>query len=191
MQWRWLQSSKITWTMSFKHHSRCKDVSQVAASQWVACYGLPYVIRQKADHYIFIQVWNVLHTACWKYRMQKSCQKSPYRHHRTTLSGYIFATKARINNRKKLVKQQYVLQMSPTTWWTLANSGWDHFVSLGHPTKFLLVSRLGSITAWHVVVGGSQTLQHWIEGATYVQQGDHHVGHWPTFLVAAVKRSLQ
>jgi len=21
----------------------------------------------------------------------------------------------------------------------------------------------------------------WTEGATYVWQGDHHVGHWPTF----------
>jgi len=29
------------------------------------------------------------------------------------LSGYIFATKARIDNRKKLDKQQYVLQMTP------------------------------------------------------------------------------
>jgi len=29
------------------------------------------------------------------------------------LSGYIFATKARIDNQKKLVKQQYVLHMSP------------------------------------------------------------------------------
>jgi len=28
------------------------------------------------------------------------------------LSGYIFATKARIDDRKKSVKQQYVLQMS-------------------------------------------------------------------------------
>jgi len=28
------------------------------------------------------------------------------------LSAYIFATKARIDNQKKLVKQQYVLQMS-------------------------------------------------------------------------------
>jgi len=28
------------------------------------------------------------------------------------LSGYIFATKAHIDNRKKLVKQQYVLHMS-------------------------------------------------------------------------------
>jgi len=34
----------------------------------------------------------------------KNRQKSPSVHHRTTLSGYIFATKARIDNRK-LVKQ--------------------------------------------------------------------------------------
>jgi len=43
----------------------------------------------------------------------KSRQKSPFGDHRTNLSGYIFATKAYIDNRKKLVKQQYVLQMSP------------------------------------------------------------------------------
>jgi len=33
-------------------------------------------------------------------------------HQRTTLSGYIFATKAYIDNRKDIVKQQYVLHMS-------------------------------------------------------------------------------
>jgi len=32
-------------------------------------------------------------------------------------------------------------------------------------------------------VGVSQTLRRWTEGATYIWQGDHHVGHWPTFLV--------
>jgi len=43
----------------------------------------------------------------------KSRQKSPSGHYRTTLSGYIFATKARIDNpKKKLVMQQYVLHMS-------------------------------------------------------------------------------
>ena len=47
-----------------------------------------------------------------KHRMQKSRQKSPSGHHRTTLSGYIFAIKARIDNRKKLVKHQYLLHMS-------------------------------------------------------------------------------
>jgi len=46
--------------------------------------------------------------------MQKSRQKSQSGHRRTTLSGYIFSTKARIDNRKKkLVKQQYLLHMSP------------------------------------------------------------------------------
>jgi len=44
--------------------------------------------------------------------MQKSRQKSPSGHHCTTLSGYIFATKALTYNRKKLFKQQYVLHMS-------------------------------------------------------------------------------
>ena len=48
-----------------------------------------------------------------KMQDQKSRQKSPSGHHRTTLSGYIFATKAHIDNRKKkLVKQQYLLYMS-------------------------------------------------------------------------------
>jgi len=31
------------------------------------------------------------------------------------------------------------------------------------------------------VVGVRQTLWHWAEGAIYIWQGDHHVGHWPTF----------
>jgi len=43
---------------------------------------------------------------------KKSRQKWPSGHHRTTLSGYIFATEARINNQKRLVKQQYLLHMS-------------------------------------------------------------------------------
>jgi len=33
--------------------------------------------------------------------LKKSRQKSPSGHHRTTSTGYIFATKARIDNRKK------------------------------------------------------------------------------------------
>jgi len=43
----------------------------------------------------------------------QDAKKSPSVHHRTTLSGYMFPTKARIDNRKKLVKQQYLLQMYP------------------------------------------------------------------------------
>ena len=50
---------------------------------------------------------------------------------------------------KKLVKQQYLLYMSPQYGELLPTSGWDHFVSFGHPCKFQRVSRLGSVTAWH------------------------------------------
>jgi len=39
-----------------------------------------------------MQVWNVLHAARWKYRTQKWRKKSPSGHHRTTLSGWIFAS---------------------------------------------------------------------------------------------------
>jgi len=38
-------------------------------------------------------------------RDAKMMQKMPSEHHRTTLSGYIFATKACINNWEELVKQ--------------------------------------------------------------------------------------
>ena len=77
---------------------------------------------------------------------------------------------------KKLVKQQYVLQMYSEYGELRPTNG-----SLEHPCKFQRVSRLGSVTARHLVVGVSQTVRRWTEGATYVRQGDHHFGHWPTF----------
>ena len=41
------------------------------------------------------------------------------------------------------------------------------------------------------VVSISQTLRRWTEDATYVRKGDHHVGHWPTFLVEFISDSTQ
>ena len=82
---------------------------------------------------------------------------------------------------EELVKQQYVLHMSPQYGELRPTSGWDLLISLGYSCKFQLVSRLGSVTARHLVV--SQTLRRWTESATYIREGDHHVGHWLTFLV--------
>jgi len=62
-------------------------------------------------------------------------KKSPSAHRRTTLSGCIFATKACIDNRKKLVKEQYLLHkvhMSPQYGAHRPTSGWDRSGSLGH-----------------------------------------------------------
>jgi len=39
-------------------------------------------------------IWNVLHVARWKYRTQKIAKNLLSGHHRTTLSGCFFATKA-------------------------------------------------------------------------------------------------
>jgi len=94
-----------------------------------------------------MQVWNVLQAAGWKHSTQKGCKTSQSEHHRTTLSGYIFATKACIYNRKKPVKQQYLLQMSLQYGELRPTNGWDGLASLEHPIIFQWVSRLGSVTA--------------------------------------------
>jgi len=96
-----------------------------------------------------MQVWKVLHAARWKYKTQKRRKKSPSGHHRTTLLVWIFTIKARIDNWKKLVKQQYLLHMYPQYGELRPTSGWDQFRSLGHPSKFQRLSCLGSVTAHH------------------------------------------
>ena len=52
-------------------------------------------------------------------------------------------------------------------WGTPANfNGFRVLAALLHGTPVLIVS---------------QTLRRLPEGATYIRQGGHHVGHWPTF----------
>jgi len=74
--------------------------------------------------------------------------------------------------------------MSPEYGELRPTSGWDRFISLGHPCKFQRLSRLGSVTAR---LSSSERPPNfaalWTEAATYVRQGENHVGHWPTFLV--------
>jgi len=53
----------------------------------------------------------------------------------------------------------------------------------GTPPKVNQFRVLAVLLHGTLVVGVSQTLQRWIEGTTYIRQGGHHVGHWPTFLV--------
>ena len=51
----------------------------------------------------------------------------------------------------------------------------------GTPPNFNGFGVLAALLHGILVVGVSQTLRRWTEGATYIRQGDHHVGHWPTF----------
>jgi len=137
-----------------------------------------------------MHLWNVLPAARWKYRMQKWRKKWKSVHHRTTLLGYIFTAKACIDNQKKPVKWQYLPHMSSQYGELRPTSGWDLLSSLRHPCKFQRVSSLAALLHGTLVVGVSQTLRRWTEGATYIWQGSHHIGHWPTFLTELHLTSL-
>ena len=85
-------------------------------------------------------------------------KNSPSAHHHTTLSGYIFATKACTDNRKKkLIKQQYLLhnmvnfgplvaEIDPVVWGTPANfNGFRILAALLHDTLVLGVSHTAAL----------------------------------------------
>jgi len=133
-----------------------------------------------------MQVWNVLHAARWKYRTQKVAKTSPSGHHHTTLSGYIFATKARIDNRKKNLLSINISSRCPRNTANFGSLAAEiDPVVWGTPANFNGFCVLAALLYGTLVVGVSQTLQRRTEGATYIREGDHHVGHWPTFLVLA------
>ena len=92
-----------------------------------------------------------------KYGTQKSHQKSPSGHHRTTLSGYIFATTARIDNRKKLLSSS----ISSTCTHNMVNFGplAAEIFSLvwGTPTNFNGFRVLAALLHGTLVVSVSQT----------------------------------
>jgi len=51
----------------------------------------------------------------------------------------------------------------------------------GTPANFNGFRVLAALLYGTLVVGVSQTLRRLTESATYIRQGGHHVGHWPTF----------
>ena len=125
----------------------------------------------RANHYIFI-LWFLLSflfprlisaVADWMSTMRLAGytgrKKSPSAHHRTTLSGYIFVTKAHIDNRKKLVKQQYL----PTCLHNMVNFEQPaaEIISLvwGTPANFNGFRVLAALLHGTVLLGVSQTLR--------------------------------
>jgi len=102
----------------------------------------------------------VLRAARWKYGTQKIAKKSPCGHHRTILSGCIFATKARIDNRKKNLLSSNI---SPICLHNMVNCGqlaaeicWRVW---GIPANFNGFRVLAALLHCILVVGVSQTLR--------------------------------
>ena len=115
-----------------------------------------------------MQVWNVLHVARWKYRTQKWRKNR----HLGTIPQLCRAISSQMRHvstiGKKLVNQQYLLHMFPQYGEHRPTSGWDRFGSLGRPSYFQRLPRLGAWLHGSRVVSVSQTLRRWTEGATYV-----------------------
>ena len=83
---------------------------------------------------------------------------------------------------KKLVKQQYLLYMSAQYGELGPLAAEIVLLVWGTPGNFNSFRVLAAILHGTLVLVVSQ-LWHWTEGATYIRQGGHHVGHWRTFLV--------
>jgi len=104
-----------------------------------------------------MQVCNVVHAARCRYSTQKLAKKSPSGHHRTTLSGYLFATKACIDNRKKNLLSSNIsstcphnmvnfglitAEIDPVVWGIPANfNGFRVLAALMHGTPVLDISQ--------------------------------------------------
>ena len=108
-----------------------------------------------------MQVWNLLLAARWKYRTQKIAKNTSSGHHRTTLSGCIFATKACIDNRQNLLNSNISSIMSSQCDELRPTNGWDLFTSLEHPNKltnFNVFLVLPSLLQRHRSPEANQTL---------------------------------
>ena len=130
-----------------------------------------------------MQVWNVLQAAGWKCRMQKVAKN---RHLDTIaqLCRTIFSQLGHIlTSGKKLVKQQCLPHMSLQYGELQPTSGRDHSLVWGTPANVNAFRFLTALLHGTLVEGVSQNLRRWTEGATYIRQGGHDVGHWPTCLV--------
>ena len=156
-------------------------------------FFFPRLISAAADWMSTILPHIVYHCANLECRSEMCCtrlagntgrKRSPFWHHRTKLSGYIFGTKACMDNRKQNLLNINISSICPDN---MVNFGlltaeicWRVW---GTPANFNGFRVLAPLLHGTLVVGVSRTLLSWTEGATYIRQGGHHVGHWPTFLV--------
>ena len=102
-----------------------------------------------------MQVWNMLHAACWKYRTQKITKIC----HLGTIAKLCRATCSQLRHVSTIGKTCSTSIFPPfvlTIWWTSAHYGWHPLASLRHLSKFQRVSRLGSVTARHSTSGRQQ-----------------------------------
>ena len=130
-----------------------------------------------------MQVWNVLHAARCKCRTQKVVKNR----HLSTIAQFCRAISSQLRHVSTIGKNLLSSNISSTCPHNMVNFGplAAEIFSLvwGTPGNFNRFRVLAALLHGTLIVGDSQTLRRWTEGTTYIRQGGHHVGHWPTFLV--------
>ena len=91
---------------------------------------------------------------CTQLAGNTGCKKSPSGHHRTTLFGYIFATKACIDNRKKNLLSSNISSRCPHNMVNLGPQTATSVREFETPSKFQPLSHLCFVTAATSLTGG-------------------------------------
>jgi len=130
-----------------------------------------------------MQVWNVLRGSL----QIQHAKKSPKSRHLGTIPQRCRAISSQLRHVSTIGKNFLSSNIFSTCSHNMVNFGplAAEIVSLvwGTPANFNRFRVLAALLHGTLVMGVSQTLWRWTEGATYIRQGGHHDGHWPTFLV--------
>jgi len=124
---------------------------------------------------------------CTRLAANAGPQKVAKNRHLGTIAQLCRAISLQLSNVSTIGKKLLSSNISCTCSYNMVNFGplAAEIVSLvwGTPGNFNGFRVLAALQHGTLVVGVSQTLRRWTEGTTYIRQGGHHVGHWPTLLV--------
>jgi len=130
-----------------------------------------------------MHIWNVLQAARWRYRTQKIAILASSDNF---VGLYLRSWGMYRQSEKNLLN----IDTSSTCPYNMVNFSlitaeicWRVW---GTPANFNGFRVLAASLHGILVLGVSQTLRRWTDGATYIRQGGHHVGHWPTFPVIII-----
>ena len=146
-----------------------------AVADWMSAI-LPHMVWPYCE--LRMHVWNVSHAAHWKYK-----QDAKNRHLRT-IAQLCRAISSQLRHVLTIRKNMLSSNISSTCPHNMVifSPLAAEIVSLvwGTPANFNGFRVLAALLHGTPVLGVSQTLQRWTEGATHIRQGGHHVGHRPT-----------
>ena len=120
---------------------------------------------------------------CCTQLAENKCKNYAKNHHLRTIAQLCRAISSQLRHVSRIGKNVLNSNISFTCPHNMVNFGpltaqtcWRVW---GTPANFNGFRILAALLHNTAVVGVSQTLQHWTEGATYIRQGGHQVGHRP------------